>query len=61
MFRFLRSLVPDLPVLFITDREDRARWLDEATPILAKPFSEEDLLRAPEELWGRAGVTRSGS
>ncbi len=61
VFRFLRSLVPDLPVLFITGREDRARWLDGATPVLAKPFGEAELLRAVEGLWGAAGVTRSGS
>ena len=61
VFRFLRSLVPDLPVLFITGREDRARGLDETTPVLAKPFSDADLLRALGELWGRGRVTRSGS
>jgi PAS domain S-box-containing protein len=56
VFRLLRSLAPDLPVLFTTAREDRARALDPTAPVLPKPFGDEDLLGA----LARAVTSRAG-
>ncbi len=46
VYRFLRSLVPDLAVLLATGREDLARNLDPEAPVLPKPFGEEEFLEA---------------
>lgn len=49
VFRFLRALAPDLPVLFTTGREDLARALAPDAPLLPKPFDDEELLAAVAE------------
>ena len=52
LYRILRSLAPEIPVLFITGREDLACDVEPDTPRLPKPFTEEDMLRALETLFG---------
>ncbi len=42
--RVLKATVPNLPVVFLTGREDLAAEIDPETPVLAKPFTEEELL-----------------
>ncbi len=48
LYRLLQGVAPDLPVLFVTGREDLVGQLDRDLPHLPKPFTAEDLLRAVE-------------
>ena len=40
----LRATVPQIPVVFVTGREDVATQVDASLPLLRKPFSPEELL-----------------
>ena len=46
IYRLLRSVAPELPVLFTTGREDLARRLDPDVLVLPKPFTDTELLAA---------------
>ncbi len=61
VYRVLRELAPEVPVLFITGREDLARSLAPDVPVLSKPFDAADVLAALSELLAGPPVTRCGS
>jgi CheY-like chemotaxis protein len=46
VFRLLKGLVPEVPVLLITGREDVARSLAPEVPLLPKPFTAVEFLEA---------------
>lgn len=45
VFRLLRGIAPEVPILLVTGREDLARALAPAELVLPKPFTAEELLR----------------
>jgi PAS domain S-box-containing protein len=53
VYRLLKGLAPEVSVLLITGREDRARALAPGAPLLPKPFTPEELLESIAELLGR--------
>jgi PAS domain S-box-containing protein len=48
--RYIKRLAPEIPVLFITGREDLLDDLDHDCQVVSKPFDEADLLAALEKL-----------
>jgi len=46
IYRLLRAVAPELPVLFTTGREDLAHSLDPSVAVLPKPFTDTELLAA---------------
>ncbi len=48
LYRLLQGVAPDLPVLFVTGREDLVGQMDPDLPHLPKPFTAEELIRAVE-------------
>lgn len=57
VYRFLKALAPDLPVLFTTGREDLARKIDPRAPLLPKPFGDRELLGALGAVFAPTGAT----
>lgn len=54
VYRLLKGLAPEVAVLLVTGREDRARALAPGAPLLAKPFTPDELIDAVAELLGGA-------
>ena len=61
LYRILRNLAPEIPVVFITGREDLATDLDPDAPRLPKPFTEKEMLQALEALFGAGTRTAGGA